>query len=462
MKKLIVVIFLFGFLSLDAQIGSYLFYKLKGIKDKEAVLYSVRGNEVKPIDTAQIQQNGAFVFTNIDQYPAGMYSVRFNDSVFTEVIFNKETIVLEANYENVLMTMDVKKSLENKILFGYWKYAIEVKDSINQYSLRRQKIMQKSGGVENKQSLKLQSKINRLDLQIYKYIEDLKKAYPTAFAPNLLLSYQIPTYKRFLSFKDNNPYASEMEFYWNHFFDNIDFSDARFLNTKVLWVSISDYMKNFGTPASTANYIKIVDKVMSLAYANTEVYNYCMFLFVQNFDNTVWEDVFVHIVKKYMNNSYAVNPSVTAYYLAKAERILNLKPGKKAPNIIAQNLNGEMVNLYDIKAKAKVIIFYSSDCPHCQEAMPDFKKLYAQYKDQDVAFIGFAIDEGFDLWKKDIAKNNLEWTSLTDGKGLSSPVVEAYNIWMTPTIYILSKDNVIMKKPRSTDEVHATLLQLIY
>lgn len=461
-KYFLLAVFSLFFLASKALASNYLYYKLIGCKSNYALLYNIRGSQSVVLDTAYKQQSGGYAFTSIENYPAGMYAIQFNDSVYTEVILNREDVVLEANIDNILMTMNVKKSQENAILFSYWQYAIYVKDSVNKLTLKRQKLLQKNYGIENDITAKLKLNIYKMNQKLYTYIKEQHSLYPKALAPVLLLSYQIPSYERYLSDKDNVPYASEKEFYIHHFFDNIDFSDARLLNSKVIYVSISDYMNNFGTPSSTANYNQIIDRVMTLAAANEEVYHFCLNLFIQNFDNTIWEDVFVHIVDKYYRNSYVQDPSVATYYFSKAEAIKRLKVGKKAPNIILPDTSGKMISLYDIKAKAKMLVFYSSDCPHCEEAMPELKKIYNQYKNSGVEVVAIAIDDDASTWKKYIRTDSLQWINLSDLKGMSSPIVSLYNIYMTPTIIILDKKNIIMQKPKGSADIHATLVQLIY
>ncbi|OIP00648.1 MAG: hypothetical protein AUJ98_07365 [Bacteroidetes bacterium CG2_30_33_31] len=461
-KNKILLFFLFFGTMCQAQTSHFLYYKLNGCASKKAILYNVRGESSVGIDTAYLQQSGGFAFSNIEKYPAGMYVVSFNDSVYTEVILNDEDIVLEANIENILMTMEVRKSVENQILFGYWQYAIMIKDSVNKYNLTRQKILQATYGNENKQSLKLYEDINRLNDKLYDFIDEEKKLHPESFAPKLLLSYQIPSYRRYLAGNGNLPYDSEKEYYWNHFLDNVDFSDPRLLNSKVVYVTISDFITNFGGPATTKNYNNIISKVMALANSNEEVYQYCLNLFIKNFDNTIWEDVFVYLIDNYYTNSFNLNESIRKYYVNKSTIIKNLKPGKKAPSIILPDSAGNLVDLYNIKAKAKMIIFYSSDCPHCEEAMPDLKKIYNDYKNSGLEVIGVAIDDEASMWKNNIIKDSLTWISVSDLKGMSSPIVNSYNIWMTPTIYILDKKDIIMSKPKGPAEIQAALLQVLY
>jgi peroxiredoxin len=446
--------------------GHYLFYKLNGAQADYVVLFNNRGENTKAIDTAYRQQSGGYAFMNIQKYPPGVYTVMFDDSTYTELIFNNESIVLESDYNDILLSMQVKSSLENKILFNYWKYAIMVKDSINRNSFTLQRILQKNGGVENSKTEALRQEIDALQDRLFMNVKKSMELYPNALAPKLLYSYQIPNYQRFLDNPDNLPYTDEMEFYRYHFFDYIDFSDPRMLNTRVIYVAVSDYMKNFGSPASTSGYRAIIDEVMRLAKANPEVYHYCLYLFINNFDNTIWEDVFAYTVDTYvpqLNENYLQKEKdILDYYRKKAIAIKKLKPGKEAPNFVLSDTSGQEINMHKVKAKAKMLVFYSSDCPHCEEAMPQLIEIYKQYKDMGVEFIGIAIDDEREVWLKDLQRNQIPWISVSDLQGMMSPLIETYNIWMTPTMIILDKKNVIMKKPKSEAEIHSTFLQLLY
>jgi len=188
MKNIFLFVFIIFILIFKEGIASnYLYYKLIGCESKYAVLYNIRGSESAAIDTAFKQQSGGYAFTNIDKYPPGMYAVKFNDSVYTELIFNKEDIVLEANIGNILMTMNVKQSQENAILFTYWQYAIYIKDSINKLTLTRQKILQKNYGIENAASAKLNENIYKMNEKLYTYIREQHSLHPKC--PLLSLSH---------------------------------------------------------------------------------------------------------------------------------------------------------------------------------------------------------------------------------------------------------------------------------
>ena len=442
-----------------APMSHYCYYRLENYSGSRAILYAMRGNQTIALDTARVQLN-AFVFSNIERYPAGMYRISFDDSLYTEVILNNEDVVLEADAGNVLYTMKVKKSEENKILFDYWIYAMQVRDSIVNVGYQREKL-KNSGQSTNRQLQAFDDKIEELNDHLYEYIEDKAAKNPDLFAPVVLRSYLIPSYQRFLKDKENQPYPSERLFYLYHFFDNIDFSDARLLNTRIIFTAISDYMSTFAKPAKTAVYTDIIDRVMNLSKSNEAVYQYSLNLFISAFENSIWENVFVYLIENYYLKSYVYNPAQGAYYANKVERIKALRLGKKMPNIVLPDTASQEVSLYGVKAKAKMVLIYSSDCPHCKEVMPDIQEIYDAYHESGFEIYAIAIDDSMALWRNEIRTENYRWISVSDLKGLQSPVLDLYNVWMTPTMFMLDENNIIVNKPRGMEDIHATILQLL-
>jgi len=434
---------------------------LKNFNGKKAILTQIIGSSTIPIDTAYRQSTGAFVFNHTERHPAGMYRLIFNDSIYTEIIINNEDIVIESNTNNIIQNMKVKKSVENSILFNYWKYALLVRDTISTLAFKRDKIEKRTYDSNHPEIKKINKHIEELNNEIYYFIENQAKEHPNKFAPKLLKSYIIPSMEKYNTKHPEKSYIDEKVFYFDHFFDNIDFADARFVNSKVLYVLVIDYIETFGKPASTINYNKVIDQVMKHAKENDAVYAYCVNLFLRTFENSIWEDVMVHIIDNYYMNSSMYHPTLGKYYSNLSTRIKALKPGVKAPSLIMKDTSGVLHNIENIKAKAIMLVFYSSDCPHCLETMPSLIEIYNMYKSQGFEAVGISLDDSRAKWTNEIRKLKINWISISDLKGMNSPIIETYNITSTPSIIILNKDKIIMTKPKNIDEIHATLVQLL-
>lgn len=459
------LLFVFGLLVISdlfsqAYEPKKLFYKIENSNYKQAVLYSYKGSSAKPIDTAMVQSSGGFAFFGIENYEPGVYTVKLSDSLFTELIFNKEDIFFKADSRNILKTAQVEGSIENKIYFDFWNFFLPIKDSINYLNIVIQKY-EKIPNTNTSQIKTLKSRITGLRIKVINYIQKQRSDFPKAFAPVLLRAYQLPYYDVYLSDTNNLPYQNEFDYYYNHFFDNVNFSDSRLLNSRVVYNIVNDYMKTFGEPASTINYISMIDNVLRAASASENIYDFWVQTFLQNFDNTIWEDVFVHVVDKYYKPTHERHPEIGMYYFNTADKIKLLRAGNLFPKLVLTDNKGKTVDVSNIDAKVKMVIFYSSDCPHCEEAMPSLIEIHKKYSALGLKTIAVAIDEEEDVWKKNVGTKPSDWIFISDLKGLASPIMNDFHIFMTPTIFILDDKNIIVSKPLGPTDINTTLEDLL-
>jgi thiol:disulfide interchange protein DsbD len=70
----------------------------------------------------------------------------------------------------------------------------------------------------------------------------------------------------------------------------------------------------------------------------------------------------------------------------------------KAPNFSLKTYDGRVIELEKLKGKIVIINFWATWCPPCRAEIPDFIKVYDDYKSRGLEIIGIALDEGG--WEK--------------------------------------------------------------
>lgn len=129
----------------------------------------------------------------------------------------------------------------------------------------------------------------------------------------------------------------------------------------------------------------------------------------------------------------------------------NTEIGSKAPNLTFNHTsNTQYSNLYHIKSDKKILMFWASTCTHCEKEMPEIIRHYSRLKNENIEVIGFSLDHDKDSYYN--AVKNLPWINSSDLKGWNSSYAELYNIFATPTFFVLDKDNKIIAKPNSFGE----------
>ena len=81
------------------------------------------------------------------------------------------------------------------------------------------------------------------------------------------------------------------------------------------------------------------------------------------------------------------------------DRLNKLQKGKKAPEILAENVRGADVKLGDLANKFVIIDVWATWCGPCKEQDPFFEQLAKQYTSDRVAFVSISVDQDKDAWR---------------------------------------------------------------
>lgn len=108
--------------------------------------------------------------------------------------------------------------------------------------------------------------------------------------------------------------------------------------------------------------------------------------------------------------------------------------------------SGETLSVQeDLKGKVVVIDFWATWCGPCIAEMPNMKKLYEQYKDQGVEFIGVSLDApesqgGREKLVQYVEQNNVPWPQYYQGNGWDSEFSKSWGVNAIPQLFIVDAE----------------------
>jgi len=161
-----------------------------------------------------------------------------------------------------------------------------------------------------------------------------------------------------------------------------------------------------------------------------------------------------YLAEKLLNSDDCgcLNPQIQR----KLKRYMKLAQGQIAPNIIFTDYTyfPEGVSaktLKDLDAELKLVVFAAGWCPHCVEAMPKIAENYGAWKDKGVEVILVSLDDN----PKDFAKfaAPFPFISTTDYRKWDGKAAEDYQVYATPSYFILDKDLKILIRPKSVEHI---------
>jgi peroxiredoxin len=397
------------------------------------------------MDTTSVQ-NGLIRFIKSEGYPQGLYYVALPNNQFIQVILSEnQKFTMEVNPANLVATMKVDGSEENKVFYETIRFEERLNPQINGLAQKMQGKQESDPEFQN-----LKKERQKLEAERKEYLENLAKKYPDFLFTKFKIGGQNPTVK------ENLPTEQQVHHYRKEFWDNVDFTDRRLLRTPMIGNKMKRYIKDI-TPQNPDSIFAASKMLVDKVIKHPEYFKVIANWIVLEYEPTKTslmdpEAVFVNMVNNYFTYERAFwSDSVqTAAILKRAYEMSSSLVGQKAQNIISNDPNGQKQELYKKTADYLIVYIYNPECEHCMIETPKLHRYWLNNKNEIDVF-AVAVDTDDTKWRNYIKKQNLSWTNVFDPTNRS--IYAKYWVDITPEIYVLNKDRIIIGKNLKADQV---------
>lgn len=465
--------------------------KISGLKDTVCFLANHYGGKQYYKDTARVDANGVFVFKGDKDLPGGIYLVIIPGTKYFEFLVTEQNISIETDTLNLVGNLKVKRSDENKLFYGYIRYINNKRKEIG--PLRKIiKRLRSDTTNTNKDSVALiKEQITKIDKEVNNYQLTFIEEHSTTLSAKIFkasMEIKIPETPILENGRKDSLFA--YRYYREHFFDNIDLSDARLLRTPIIHNKITKFIQKM-TMQIPDSINKAADFVVEKARANKEVFKYVVHWITNTYEKSKimgMDAVFVHMAENYYITGDAYWIDSTQQFRI-SERVKTLKPlliGKKAKNLIMKDVYEKQVfSLHDfpgqytirllsgedckenrgytvlpLKAKYTILCFWDPDCGHCKKTIPKLEAVYQKYKGDDVKIYGVCTEAVLAKCIAFIEKYNLTWLNVADPCYQNNFRAD-YDISSTPKIFLLDEDKKIIAKQLDVKQLDDFLARLL-
>jgi peroxiredoxin len=447
--------------------------KIDGIKESPCYLINYFGQQRYYKDTAQFNNDGLVIFEGEEHHQGGIYGVFTAGKLLFELVINGESLIdLETDTLNYIEHMKVKASKENQVFFEHLQL-INEKQKAAQPS--RNKLSLES--TSDKEKKKINAALTLIGKEINTYRLTVIKENPDLFVSVIFKTMKETEAPDFEEVKnDSLKRLMKYEYVKKHYFDDVDFSDARINYSPLYHNKIEKYFKNIVYPMPDS-IIKEVDMVITKAKANADIFKYTVHYLLSHYEKSKimgMDGVFSHIGLNYYTHDLAIWADSTQVEKVqdRARKIFPLMIGKQAINLTLLDTSAtNWVNLTkDVQADYTVLVFWDPDCGHCKKELPKL----AHYIDSVKATVAIKVysvsSSHTEDWKKFIVDHQLDFINVavprevykdqqkatdliisgkTDLKSLNYNTT--YDIYTTPQIYLLDKTKKIIAKKLDTE-----------
>lgn len=464
MKSVLICLFALCFSSglLAAGKGYKITVKLTGSADTSLLLAHYLGNKQYLDDTAFRNKQGIFIFEDVEKLKEGMYIIAGTNKskYFDFFLTGNQQIELSCNPKDVVNTMQVKGSDDNKAFYSYIKFLGNKQKEIEPLSN-----WMKANHNKSDSSAIVKNKIETIDKEVKAYIKNFYTSNPTFLSAAFVKANNEPDFLQYITSPDGKIDSTKIyQTYKAHFFDNFSFSDPRLIYTPVFGQKIDFYFDKMVVPVLDS-LEKDLDRVFVLAAVNKEVQAYLAWFLSLKYETSQvmgHDALFVYIVRTYLEPGKIdwQYPEVKDNILKRVNILEPLLLGKPAPNLILLDTNNVGHSLAAVKARYTLLFFWESTCGHCQQEMPKVLSFYDEFHSKyDLEIYGVSIDTSLVKWKSYLQKNNIHWINVNGHMSLSGNYHTLYDIRSTPIMYLLDEDKKILTKFLLIDEIKNVILK---
>ena len=452
--KIFPIVYLFMSSWIFAEENAYrIEVKIDKFKEDVCYLGYPYGDKKYLADTAEINDEGKFIFEGTKPLDGGVYFIYNPKNLYFDLIVAEPEFSLETDTLDLIKHMKTEGSLENEVFFDFQRFMRENQKRASELS-EELKV-----AADQLEKDKITEQLKEIDAEVKTFRSGIMEKYPETFAVKFIRStvnVEIPEAP-----KDENGEDLDSNFgykyYKAHYFDNIDFSDSKILRTPNFYTKVDEYLEKM-TVKHPDSIVSSAHAIIEKARVNDDVFRYCVVTITYKYEtsNIMGMDaVFVDLSESYYLSGDAFWADSTL--IAKiTDRVSRLKPnllGKQAPKMVLMDTLLKPVSLYALKSDYTVLYFYDPDCGHCKKKTPALKELYdAKLKDKGVKVIAANIKKDVDKWKKYIKDQDLNWINLADPEVRSNFRYE-YNIETTPQLFILDDQKKIIAKKLDVEQI---------
>ena len=417
------------------------------------------GSKQYLLDSAKINANGDAIFSGPEKLPGGVYMIVFPaKNGWIECIMDKEQqFSVSADSSDLINSLAYQGSSDNTIFGNYQKKSAEI--GAQMAGLKTQMTGKPGDPIYDAASAKMKI----LGKEMQEYRDNLQAQHPTHLLTaifNLLKEPAIPAASEHPGGKYDSVFA--YQFYKNHYWDGVSFSDARLMRTPVLQTKFDRYFDEV-LPQTTDSLNHYADQVLAAAKPSEEMFKYVLSSLTDKYVNPKFmglDAVFVHLFETYYITGQAdswMNEKYRKYIFDRGYSLMANVLGKKAAELPMVDTLGKPFSLYALQAPFTIICFWDPTCGHCKEEVPKVDSIFqAKWKQEGVKLIGVMTDGGKDNWLKFIKEHKLNgWIHLHQTDETRDKITKAgtpgyrqlYDVYQTPVMYLLDKDkNIVAKK----------------
>ncbi len=466
-------------------------------------LFKCYGDTLLLIDSTHTNKNGEFVFFKSphgDELGAspGMYKIQLQKDQFFFVLYDKQAVEIKTLYEpNVfyniatdsLVVLSANAAGEvNKQFYEFQRIQQKI-NVANYFLVQMMRLYPLPDPFHKKIEDEYFSRYKAMEQLIIDLSNVQKKKQPEQSLKMQLmnLSTIVGSNKQNMAAKIALAYYQSVLPDWKqpdpwrdsiialHFFDYFNPADSFYLQTNILPEKIGLFL-TLSTNKKDAYGQAVKDEMLFATAAqeflekvksNKENFDFCLKYLLKGFDKEKQFTALLAIYDRYLKTEESTCEPINTQFdwiRKKATILKNIQIGSIAPDF---DIEKGTFKMNQLQSAYTLLLFWATWCPHCVKELPVIKKVTDEFNRKTepgnlkLITVAVSLDTDSAQWEKFIAENNLlSFLNFSELKGWDGEVSKQYNVYATPTMFLLDKVKKIISIPLNSDELKRQLEEI--
>lgn len=439
--------------------------KLENVSDSSAYLAHYLDGRIFADDTTKLV-NGVGLFKKDSLLDQGIYVVYLPSQKYFDLLLgNDQKFSIHSDSKDFVNNLSISGSKESEAFADFQKFM----KAKTENSRKLQEEYKKKTNDE-KAKAEYKERFKKADLEVKAYVKSLNEKFPkpsfvSAFA-NFTLSPEAPDFSKSIAadFPDRDKEIKLRNYIWtkDNYLSNLNPADDRYLRTPLLKDKLKFFFEKIviqQRDSIVKESIKLIEQARPnkkcFQYYTQYALNYAIKSKIMGVDAA-----FVDLAKRYYISGQATWADSSLMANIK-ERVIKLQYNlldMKAQDLALETIDGEFVKLHEVDADYTVLYFFETDCGHCKKVTPRLKpEILDAYQDLNVQVMAIYTQQEKETWQKYIDDNQLyDFINCYDPNYRTNFRIY-YDVFSTPTIYLLDKDKKIVAKRLDIDNLKGFL-----
>ena len=413
-------------------------------KDVDVRLEGYNATDRVPLGKTKLNQKGYFSIKGYDYEGIANLVLGKNKNLF--LVLNKQSVTFTVDYEKNNENPNFTRGDENRFMYDYIKNKVDT--DRKKGALDFQKDLYKKEDAFYPHLKKESNRINEAMNTLENAIKDNVNVYPYA---TLFLSVSA-----LVTDLEQAQEPAKIDEAREALLTGINFQAPNFYRTGTLERLLFNYViarqRQMGNDRDgfENELKKDMDKLFEKVDLTTENGQKVMAYLIDGLEKMGMSTAIDHLLSITDNldcdMSETLSSRVNAY---KNVRIGTAVPDVRFTYSVKKNVNS--LSQITKKHKETLIIFWASWCSHCQTEMPKLAKIYAQLTGKGMEVVAISADTDKNAYSQAI--KDFKWINYCDYKKWNSPPFKSYNVYATPSLFVVDKNMKLSAKYTSVSEL---------